>query len=709
VNRLAGESSPYLRQHADNPVDWYPWGPEAMARAAAEDKPLFVSIGYASCHWCHVMAHESFDDPAVGADLSRWFVPVKVDREQRPDVDAVYMPAAIAMTGSGGWPLSVFCTPDGRPFFAGTYFPPTDRRGMPSFRRVLASLAEAWEDRRDEIEQQADALLEAIAAEASITDRFGAGQAASPGRVGTGAVPSLPDVLETAVAELSERFDPDDGGFGPAPKFPRPTLVELCLRHHRTTGAPASAAMAARTLDAMAAGGIYDHLAGGFARYSTDARWLVPHFEKMLTDQVLLARAYLHSWQETGNPDHRQVVDETLDYVVSDLSAPEGGLCSSEDADAGGVEGGHATFTVEQVRTALTEGGRPDLVEAAIDWYGVTEGGNWEGTNVLRRPLGGRLARPEPVEEARRLLLGFRRRRPSPARDDKVLTEWNAMAVATLAESAGATGNPRWAAAAVEVGEFLFERLRRPDGRWLRCLGAPTPAFCADYAWVVEACLRLSALTGAAVWIERAREIADRMTVLFVDGGSGGLFTVGDDGEHLVVRGKEWLDGALPSANSVAALALLRLGALTGDSRYRQIGERVVELAAPLLDRHPTAVADMVGALALVDAGPGGGGAGGGGAGGGAGGPGQAGVTEVVITGDRPDLLAVVSRRWLPDAVVAWGERWDSPLWEGRADGAAFVCRHAVCGVPATDPATLASQLDAGRAVPTGTVPAKED
>ncbi len=362
MNRLATETSPYLRQHAENPVDWLPWGAEAFEQARHQDKPVFVSIGYASCHWCHVMAHESFEDPAVADDLSRWFVSVKVDREERPDVDAVYMAAVVAMSGSGGWPMSVFCTPDGRPFFGGTYFPPTERAGMPSFRRLLAALADAWSTRRQEVEAQADALLQAAAGELDLADRLAA--ARPPGEEARWPEPE--GVLERAVAELAERFDPEWGGFGPAPKFPRPTHVELCLRHHRG-GDHAALSMATTTLDAMAAGGIYDHLAGGFARYSTDRRWLVPHFEKMLTDQALLARGYLHAWQDTGRADYAQVVAETLGYVLSDLSGEGGGLCSSEDADADGVEGGHATFTPAQVGEALA--GHHELVGPALDWY----------------------------------------------------------------------------------------------------------------------------------------------------------------------------------------------------------------------------------------------------------------------------------------------------------------------------------------------------
>jgi len=670
ANHLGEETSPYLRQHAENPVEWYPWGPEAFARAQAEDKPLFVSIGYASCHWCHVMAHESFEDRATATDLARSFIAVKVDREERPDVDAVYMGAVQALTGSGGWPLSAFCTPDGRPFFAGTYFPPVDRHGTPAFRRVLAAMADAWATRRTDVEEQADALVEAVAAEARVVDDLAAGVK------GEATAAPFDQLLEATVAGLAARFDDRWGGFGGAPKFPRPTFVELCLRHAARTASPSSLAMATTTLDAMATGGIYDHLVGGFARYATDREWLVPHFEKMLTDQAQLARAYLHAWQRTGNADYLQVVTETLDYVVRDLSDPRGGLYSSEDADAAGVEGGHATFTPDQVRQVLAEAGRPELAEAVLAWYQITEAGNWEGTTVLRRPLGATLARPPEVEEARALLAAARRRRPQPALDDKVLTEWNAMTAATLAEAAAATGHQAWAHRAVEIGDFLFAELRRADdGRWLRSWQggrARHLALAADVAWVVECCTRLAELTGQGRWLERATAAADDLLGTFWDEeGPGGLFTTGHDAEPLVVRAKELVDGAVPSANAVAAGALARLAALGGEARFAEAAERIVALGSPLMARQPLAVVDLVTAAGLQGEG-----------------------VEVVVAGERPDLLEVVRERWLPGAVVAWGEPTASPLWEGRQAGRAYVCRGFRCLAPTDDPDVLADQLD---------------
>ncbi len=679
MNRLRDASSPYLRQHADNPVDWYPWGDEAFARAKKEDRPLFVSIGYAACHWCHVMAHESFEDPEVAQALRDAFVSVKVDREERPDVDAVYMAAVQSMTGSGGWPMSVFCTPDGRPFFAGTYFPPSDRHRMPSFRRVLDAISGAWAERRDDVEAQASALADAVGREARAVDRLA--PLPAHGRPGWEAVSAH------ALEELTRRFDPAWGGFGPAPKFPRPAFVDLCLRAARaqepaegnevTTGAGIDAMrMATTTLDAMAAGGIYDHLEGGFARYSTDAHWLVPHFEKMLTDQALLVRTYLHAWQETGSPTYLQVVRETVEFVMSSLSTADGGFCASLDADAAGVEGAHATWTPAEVAVALSAehagaGGDADLSATACDWWGVTEHGNFEGRTVLHRPLGAGLARPPELEAARRALLAARRHRPQPERDDKVLTEWHAMFTAALAEAAWVCGAEHWERRALTAAEHLFSTSRRPDGRWLRSAASGIPAFCGDYAWVVECATRLATMTGDPRWTGRAEEAADGLLELFWDEARGGLFTTGSDAETLLARPKDVVDGALPSANAAAAGALLRLGALTGTARWTDAGTRVAELALPLAVGQPLTVADMLSALAFLEHG-----------------------AEIVVAGARTDLLDAVRRRWLPDAVVAWGEPTASPLWARRDPGAAYVCRGSVCERPAHDVATLEVQLD---------------
>jgi len=671
VNQLAEETSPYLRQHAGNPVEWYPWGDAALERAKNEDKPIFLSIGYASCHWCHVMAHESFEDEATAEDLTRWFISIKVDREERPDLDALYMAATQALTGSGGWPMSVFCTPDGRPFYAGTYFPPEERHGMPSFRRVVGSLGTAWETEREKVLTQADALVEAVRREVRLAESMHetAGDGSPPALEGD-AAPDL--IIDQVVTGLAPGFDATWGGFGPAPKFPRPTLIELCLRHARSAGSERSRQMALTTLDAMAAGGIYDHMVGGFCRYATDTRWLVPHFEKMLTDQALLARSYLHAWQETARADYLGVVTETLDFVLRDLSTPEGALYSSFDADAGGVEGSHATFTLDEVRRTL-----PDhLVGPTAEWYGITDEGNWEGRSIPCRPVGAPLRRPPDVEEGRALLAALRASRAQPARDEKVLTEWNAMAAATLAETAGVTGSDHYARRAEEIGEFLMTEMYR-DGRLMRSWQggrARHLAVAADHAWLVEACVRLSELTGRDVWRHRARQVTDALLARFWDDRHGGFFTTGDDAEVLVERPKEFLDGALPATNSIAAWALLRSAALTDDPRPARAVDRTVALAMPLLTKHPAALADLVAALPMVTE-----------------------RQEIVVTGDRPDLLDEVRRPWLPAAVVAWGERGTCPLFVDRAQGSAFVCRGTVCDLPADDVATLGAQLEALR------------
>jgi hypothetical protein len=675
-NRLAAETSPYLRQHADNPVDWFPWGEEAFARAAELDRPIFLSVGYSACHWCHVMAHESFEDPAVADRLNADFVCVKVDREERPDVDAVYMEAVQAITGSGGWPMSVFLTPDRRPFYGGTYFPPDDLQGRPSFTTVLRALTDIWLSRRAEVEEQADELATAIGDRSRIVRRPDAVSLLDALDDG-----GPPDLLTPAAAELATRFDRAWGGFGAAPKFPQPTLVDVALRQSVRLG-PGVASdqmrrLATRTLDAMAAGGIHDHLGGGFARYATDTEWLVPHFEKMLYDQAGLLRAYLHGWQVTGDPAYLGVAEGIVSYVTRDLTAPEGGVYSAEDADSEGVEGRFYVWTPDEVDTAA---GDPDVARAVRKWFDVTSGGNFEGATILRRPVGGPLTGPDAVEVGRRRLLAHRAERVRPGLDDKVLTEWNAMYAAALAEAAAAAGRTDWAAAAVGIAEFLWDRLRDADGRWLRSWqregGARHLAYAADHAWLVDCFTRLGELTGRSVWTARAVATADDLIARFADPDEGGFFTTAADAEQLIVRTKDVFDGATSSANAVAASALARLGALTGSAAYTSHARGVVDLIGELLARHPTAFAHTVLTADLL----------------------ARGATEVVVTGDRTDLLAEVRRHWLPDAVLAWGEPTDTPLWEGRAPGLAYVCRGYSCQAPADDVATLAGQLAGSRA-----------
>ncbi len=681
MNRLATETSPYLRQHADNPVDWYPWGDDAFALARGRDLPVFLSVGYSACHWCHVMAHESFEDPEVAAVLNETFVSVKVDREERPDVDAVYMEAVQALTGSGGWPMSVFLTPDGRPFYGGTYFPPSDRHGLPSFRTVLAALSDAWDTRRPEVERQADELVRAIAARSSL-----ARPTVGPADSGEPAAPA--SALAKAVDELEPSFDRQWGGFGTAPKFPQPAQLDVLLR--RAATAPTAGereragTMAATTLDGLAAGGIHDHLGGGFSRYSTDVRWLVPHFEKMLYDQAGLLRAFVHAWQLTGRHAYRVVAERIVEYVSRDLTLPEGGVCSAEDADSEGVEGRFYVWTPDEVDAAVGAGRADDearrVADATSEFFGISSGPNFEGRSILFRPLGASLDGPPTVETGRRLLFSARCGRRRPGLDDKVLTEWNAMYASALAETAALTGRVDWGHRAVSIGEFLIANLRRADGRWLRSWqaggGARHLAYAADYARLVDCFTRLGELTGASRWTAEAVAAADGLLDLFRDGVEGGFFTTGRDAEALVIRPKDVLDGAVPSANGAAALALVRLGGLTGSARYVDAAEEVVSMVRPLLARHPTAVAHSAVAADLL----------------------ASGLTEVVVPGDTGDagaLVEAVQRVWRPRVVLAWGEPTGSPLFEDRPAGFAYVCRHGHCELPASDLDTLTRQLAA--------------
>jgi len=648
VNRLATETSPYLRQHRDNPVDWYPWGEEAFARAAELDRPILLSVGYSACHWCHVMAHDCFEDPETAAVMNDLFVNVKVDREERPDVDAIYMDALQTMTGSGGWPMTVWMTPEGRPFFAGTYFP------RERFVDLMLRIAAAWRDQRDEIEKQGRQLTEAMGRFASLSP--------APG------LPA-PEVLERAEQELTSRFDPEWAGFGDAPKFPPSMALEFLLRRHLRTGSSTARDMVDRTLDAMAAGGIYDHLGGGFCRYSVDRRWLVPHFEKMLYDQAMLTRVYLHSWQLNGRAAHLQVAEETISYVLDDLGHPEGGFFSAEDADSEGVEGKFYVFTPAEIESALGP-----LAPEAIEWYGVTDRGNFEGANILHRPLGADLIRPPRIEEARALLLEERNRRVRPGLDDKILTEWNALMISTLAEAGAATGRAEWIDRAERAAEFLLEGLRRDDGRWLRSWQngrARHLAYAGDYAALVDAFTRLGETTGRARWTELALATAEQMLELFGDHDQGGLWTTGHDAERLVARPKDLLDGPTPSANALAAVALMRLWGLTGREDLRGASTGIIRLLAQPVESHPSGFAHLLWALEME----------------------LLGLTEIAVVGDVPGLVTEVLTTYLPLAVVAWGEPFGGPLWESREPGHAYVCEGHTCLAPIDDPEALARTL----------------
>ena len=655
MNRLADESSPYLRQHATNPVDWFPWGDEAFAEARGRDVPVLLSIGYSSCHWCHVMAHESFEDPDTAALMNDGFVNVKVDREERPDVDGVYMTAVTTLTGRGGWPMTVFCHPDGRPFHGGTYWPDRPRGGMPSFSQILVAVREAWADRRSDLDDAGSRLTAAIARQTDISPDD------APPPKGT---------FHSAALQLAAQHDSVWGGFGGAPKFPQAMGLETLLRYFLATRDPTALEVVTTTLDAMASGGIYDHLGGGFSRYSVDDRWLVPHFEKMLYDNALLSRVYLHAWQVTGHDRWLQVASETIDYVRRDLRHPGGGFYSAEDADSEGVEGKFYIWSEEEIREVC--GGD---TEAALSWYGVTPEGNFEGANILIRPERGALIRPDDVERSRVALFRQRDRRIRPGLDDKVLTEWNGLMLSTLAEGAAATGRTDWLEDAVSNARFLWENLRRDDGRWMRSWqaegGARHLGYAADHAAMIDGLVRLGEATGEAQWTDMAVDTADTLLVLFSDQYNGGFFSTGNDAETLITRPKDVFDNAHPSANSLAALALLRLGALTGEGRFTDAAESVLRLLGRNAASQPTAFGRLLEAIDLF----------------------HSGTTEVVVTGDRTDLVSAVASSYRPNTVLAWGERRPGPLWDGREGNQAWVCRNRTCTAPVDSVEALLANL----------------
>ncbi len=672
MNRLADETSPYLRQHRDNPVDWYPWGDEAFEAARERDVPILLSVGYSACHWCHVMAHESFEDDEVAAAMNAAFVNVKVDREERPDVDAVYMAAVQAFTGRGGWPMTVALDHDGRPFWGGMYFP------RENFLQLIGALREAWTDRRDDLFENASTLVTALTESADVT----------PARD----VPELTLVNDT-LGKLAGAYDEEWGGFGQAPKFPTSHHLELVLRTFMTNRGEDAKRVVTTSLDAMASGGIYDHIGGGFARYSTDREWLVPHFEKMLYDQAMLVRIYRQAFTVFGLPQYRQVVEETIDYVLRDLRHPDGGLCSAEDADSPspddpdgpGVEGLFGTWTPAEVREALA-GMDDEAIDLTIGWFGITDDGNFEGRSIPNRMhRRGQLRRPPMIEEARSRLFAARSRRPRPAIDDKILTEWNALFLVALSDAAMTMQRGDWQQAAVEIGEFLLRELRREDGRWLRSWqaeGDPPArhlALAADQAALVEAFIGLSALTGEARWIVAACETADAMLDQHWDPVHGGLYTTAEDAEQLVVRQKDVHDNATPSANSSAAIGLLKLAALTGEQRYANHADRILQLLGTVAGDAPGAVSNALIAIELR----------------------HRGLVELAVVGDDADMVRTAQVLWRPDIVLAWGEPYESPLWEGRTDGLAYLCRDHVCERPASTPEELYEQI-AGQPLPEG-------
>ena len=593
ANRLAGETSPYLLQHAHNPVDWFPWGPEALAKAKSEDKPVFLSIGYSACHWCHVMERESFENPDIAAVMNERFVNIKVDREERPDLDNLYMAAIQALTGQGGWPMSVFLTPDLEPFYGGTYYPPTDSRGMPGFPRVLLSVERAWKDRRDEI----------LTAAAEM-----AGQLRSAGEIPRSDGPGGLDfgLLDNATRALARAFDPTHGGFGSAPKFPHPMDLRVLLRQHARTGDAHALHMVTQTLDKMSRGGIYDHLDGAFARYSTDERWLAPHFEKMLYDNALLSTVYLEAFQATANPDYASVARETMDYILGRMTSPEGPFYSTEDADSEGVEGKFYVWSLAEVEAILG----PERAKEFASVYDVTAAGNWEHANILNltksiSQAAKLLGRDEASLRAdlaadRGRLLEAREKRIPPGKDTKVLTSWNGLMLAPLAEGSLILDEPRYAEAASRAAGFLLDTMRGPDGRLLHSYKdgqAKFNAYLDDYANFIDGLTRLFETTGEVRWIAAAIDLAGVMIEEFHDADRGGFFYVGKNHEALIARQKDAYDNATPSGNAMAATALARLASLTGRADFDQVARSTLEAVRLVMEKAPTAAGQSLVAL----------------------------------------------------------------------------------------------------------------
>jgi uncharacterized protein YyaL (SSP411 family) len=643
-NRLAASTSPYLLQHKDNPVDWWEWGPAAFAEAERRDVPVLLSIGYAACHWCHVMAHESFEDEDTAAYMNAHFVNVKVDREERPDVDAVYMEAVQAMTGHGGWPMTSFLTTKGEPFFCGTYWPREPRHGMPAFTEVLSSVVQAWESRRGEVDEAGREVVARLS-QPGPSDR----------------VEVTPELLDKAAASLMRSYDGVHGGFGSAPKFPPSMVLEFLLRRASRTGEGLE--QVAHTCRAMAHGGMYDQLAGGFARYSVDEKWVVPHFEKMLYDNALLLRVYLHWWRATGSGDARRVCLETAEFLLRDLGTAEGAFASALDADAAGVEGSTYVWTPAQLVEVLG----PEDGAWAAEQLEVTQEGTFEhGASTLQRLL--EPTDPQRYEAVRARLLEARALRAQPGRDDKVVAAWNGLAVAALAETGVLLDEPRYLQAAM-TAMALVQRLHWVDGRLRRVsrdgvVGAHAGVL-EDYADVSEGLLALYWATGDLEHLRGAHALLEVVLDQFADG-AGGFFDTAHDAEQLVRRPQDPTDNATPSGAAAAAGALLSYAALTGSDRHRRAAEECLATLAPLFGRHARFAGWALAVAEALVAGP----------------------AEVVVL-DRPDLLAVARRATAPGAVVAV----NGPLAEGRAPGAAYVCRQSVCELPTTDADRLREQL----------------
>ncbi len=661
TNRLAKEKSPYLLQHAHNPVDWYPWGKEAFEKAKKEDKPIFLSIGYSTCHWCHVMEHESFEDEEVAKILNEKFVAIKVDREERPDVDQIYMAAVQAMTSHGGWPLSAWLTPDLKPFMGGTYFPKEDRFGRPGFKTILTRIDELWKTKKAELVESGDQVAAHLKKMS---------EAEEPGEVKVDAV------LEKGHFQIEKSYEPRFGGFSQQPKFPHSTTIQYLLRHHARTGNKDSLQMAEKSLTEMARGGIYDQLGGGFARYSTDSMWIVPHFEKMLYDNALLAVAYLEAWQLTKKEFYARIVRETLDYILRDMTSKEGGFYSAEDADSEGIEGKFYVWNPQQVADVL--GKDADRFMKAFD---VTPRGNWEPheESIPKKQSVLRVVEDGDFSDLKKKLFEARSKRIRPHLDDKVLTSWNALMISAMAQAGTALGEPKYRDAAVRAAKFLLNAHKK-DGKLLRTsrLGeAKLDAYLEDYAYLAQAMLDLYEATFDAAWFEEARGLAAKAVELFWDDAAGGFYTTSKGHDSLIARMREEYEGPHPTGNSVMALTLLKLHDYTGDAAIRDRADKTVRAFKSHLERYPAGHATMMCALDYLK------------------GPSR----EIVVTGPDPEpLLKVVRSRFLPNKVVALADgKSKIPLLEGRepvnGKAAAYVCENMACKKPVTDPAELEALL----------------
>lgn len=665
-NRLAKAGSLYLRQHKDNPVDWWQWGPESLAEAKRRDVPLFISIGYAACHWCHVMERESFENPELAKRINEMAVPIKIDREERPDLDAVYMEAVQAFTGNGGWPMTIFATGDGTPFFAGTYYPPTRRSGMPGLIEIIGAVQEAWTNRRDDLEKEALRVREAVRSRATLP----------PSNLAATDIDSR-RLLEQIEVSLIERADRQWGGMGSAPKFPQPYLIDFLLYKHYLTGSEDALEVALQALDQMARGGIFDHLGGGFARYSTDRFWIVPHFEKMLYDQAGLLGTYASAFALTKEYRFRYVAEQIHRYVSNTLKLPQGGLASSQDADSEGEEGAYYVFRLEEVQEALGAD-----ANTFIEYYGVTRSGNFEGKNIIHRPINQDYVPDALLVGLRERLLSYRDKRPAPAIDDKVVTEWNAAYASALLRAARLFGHQEWTEEALGILQFLYDFAWDEDGVLHRIIFGTkpsVPAMCLDYAALIEASIEAYASTGRASFVKKAEQLSQRLVTEYYDETSGGFFTSSRIERNEVADLKDFSDGAALSANSVATRALLRLGTLLDRNDLLGVAERTLDYLGDVLTTRPGAFTSIGTTLHEI----------------------RGGLRELVILGDvKNDLNEVAFTSFLPDTVFAVGEDMENDLFTGREVGKAYLCQGKVCQVPASSPQQLYLQLTSNRFLP---------